>query len=91
MPQQPQKPEKEFRAGTVKVAIWRNETEQDSRTVVQHSVRLQKRYRDQSGEWKDSDYLFANDLPRARLVIDKAYEYIVLKESDDQEGETEGV
>ena len=77
----PQPPEKEFRAGAVSAAIWRNETEQDGRTVVQHSVRTNKRYRDpQTGEWRDSDYYFANDLPRLKLVVDKAYEYIVLKE-----------
>ena len=76
----PQPPEKEFRAGTISAAIWRNETEQDGRTVVQHSVRINKRYRDpKTGDWRDSDYFFANDLPRLKLVVDKAYRVHCLK------------
>jgi len=82
----PQPPAKEFRAGGVSASIWHNETEQDGRTIVQHSVRINKRYRDpQTGDWRDSDYFFANDLPRLRLVLAKAYEHIVLKTRDGHE------
>ncbi len=85
MPQQdPKQPIKEFRVAGISVAVWCNEAEQDGRVIRRYSVRLKKRYRDrQTGEWKDSDYLFADDLPRARLVLDKAYEYVALKESEE--------
>ena len=85
MPQQdPKQPIKEFRVAGISVADWCNEAEQDGRVIRRYSVRLKKRYRDrQTGEWKDSDYLFADDLPRARLVLDKAYEYVALKESEE--------
>jgi hypothetical protein len=82
MSSQPQPPDKDFRAGTMRAAIWRNEIEQDGQTVVRHSVQLTKRYRDRDGQWRDSDTLFVNDLPRAKLVLDKAFEYVVLKESE---------
>ena len=85
MSSQPQPPEKQFRAGAVRAAIWRNEVDQNGRTVVRHSVRLTKRYCDRDGQWKDSDTLFVNDLPRARLVLDKAFEYIVLKGDHDSQ------
>ena len=75
-------PDKEFRAGTISAAIWRNEVEKEGRTVVQHSVRVQKRYRDQSGEWKTTTYFFPADLPKLRLVVEKAFEYVSLQESD---------
>jgi len=82
--QTPQQPVKEFRAGTVSAAIWRNERADGERTVVQHTVRIQKRYRDQTtGEWKNSDYLFPNDLPKVALVVNKAYEFISLRERED--------
>jgi hypothetical protein len=82
--QDPKQPIKEFRVGGISSSVWCNETEQDGRIMRRHSVRLKKRYRDRrTGEWKDSDYLFADDLPRARLVLDKAYEYVVLKESEE--------
>ncbi len=76
-----QRPVMQFRAGGIRAAIWRNEIEQDGRTVVRHSVRIDKRYFDaQRDEWKDSDYLFVNDLPRVRLVVEKAFEYVTLND-----------
>jgi hypothetical protein len=81
----PQPPDKDFRAGTVSASIWRKEVEQNGRTVVQHSIRIQKRYRDKDGNWKDTDYFFANDLPRLVLVAQKAFELVALTESADEE------
>jgi len=78
-----QKPVKEFRSGALKAAIWQNEREQAGRTVLAHSVRLQKRYRDAQGNWKDTDYLFLDDLPKVRLLVDECYRWIALRESDD--------
>ena len=83
MSQQTQSPVKEFKAGTVKAAIWKDEREDQGRTVVTHSVKIQKRFFDKtSGEWRNTDYFFVNDLPRLRLVAEKAFEYIALRESD---------
>lgn len=82
-----QKPEKEFRVGGIKAAIWRAETVQDERTVVQHTVRVQKRYRDQqTGEWNDTNYYYPQDLPKLELVVRRAYEYVALRESEDAQG-----
>lgn len=79
----PQRPVKEFRAGTVKVAIWQNEVEQNGQRSVRHSIRIGKRYFDrQQNAWLDSEYLFVNDLPRLRLLVEKAFEFIALKEPD---------
>ena len=45
------KPTNEFRAGTVVAAIWTKTTALNGRNVPQHSIRIQKRYRDEkSGE-----------------------------------------
>lgn len=78
-------PIKEFRIGIISAAIWRNETVQDGKTVVMHSVRIQKRFRKQSGEWENTDYYFPEDLPKLQLVVAKAFEFISLKESKDAE------
>ena len=52
---------------------------------VQRSVRVQKRILDNSTKkWRDTDYWFRDDLPRVQFVVQKAYEYIALKE--DEEG-----
>ncbi len=83
-----QRPVKEFRAGCIRAAIWRNESDRDGRTVVRHSVTLNKRYRDSNtGEWADSKSFFPDDLPRLRLLLDKAYEHIVLREGDSDHAE----
>ena len=82
-----QQPIKQFKAAGMKAAIWRNEREEDGRTVVRHSVRISKSYRDrQTGDWKETDYYYANDLPRLVLVAQQAFEYIALKESEDESG-----
>ena len=79
----PQRPVKEFRAGPVKLAIWQNEVEQNGQHVVRHSVRIGKRYFDrQQNAWLDSEYFFVNDLPRLRLLVEKAFEYIAMKDGD---------
>ena len=84
MSEQGQAPIKEFRAGSIRAAIWKNETEVEGRTVVQHSVRIEKRFFDKkTGEWRASDYFFANDLPRLCLVTEKAFEYVALRENRD--------
>ena len=84
MSHQGNQPVKEFRAGTVKAAVWKNEAQQDGRTVVNHSVKPQKSYRDKlTGEWRTTDYFYAQDLPNLILVAQKAFEYISLRESEE--------
>ena len=77
------KPVKEYRSGGVKASIWRNDVQQDGRTSTQYSVRIQKTYRDKSGNWKTSEYYYPEDLSRLALVANKAFEFISLKESQD--------
>lgn len=82
------KPVKEFRAlggGAVTASVWRNESEKDGQILVSYSIRVQKRYRDrETGAWHDSEYYFPEDLPKLRLVVEKAYEYTRLRERDPQ-------
>ena len=76
-------PTKEFRAGTVVAAIWTKSTTIDGRSVAQPSIRIQKRYRDErSGEWKTTTYLRPDELPKLSPVVSKAYEYLMLRETD---------
>lgn len=78
------RPIKEFRVRNLSMAIWENEgTSRDGRTVTRHSITLNKRYQDQqSGEWRDSSSFFPDDLPRLRLLLDKAYEHLLLSDGD---------
>ena len=77
------KPVKKFRAGRVTAAVFRHEHTKDDRQVVSHSVNVELRYRDKKTDvWKTSEYYYAEDLPRLRLVLEKAYEFIVLDNKD---------
>ena len=76
------RPIKEFRVRNLSLAIWQNEGTRDGRPVTLHSITLNKRYRDQeTGEWRDSSSFFPDDLPRLRLLLDKAYEHILLRDT----------
>ena len=77
------KPIKEFKAGTVRAAIWKEDREDAGRQTVRFSVKIEKRYFDEaSKDWRNTDYFFANDLPRLRLVAERAFEFIALRETD---------
>ena len=81
------KPIKEFRVrGGIKAAIWQNEVVLDGRPVLQHSVKIQRSYKDKtSGDWKTTDYFRPQDLPCLVLAAQKAFEFISLTESGNGE------
>ncbi len=78
-------PLKSFRSGAIQVAIWENEgTTREGQPEVYKTVSFERRYKDKSGEWKGTNQLRVNDLPKATLILQKAYEYLVLTESQDE-------
>lgn len=79
------KPIKDFRCGNCQASVWRNEVEKNGQTVVRHSVRIQKRFRKDDGDYQDTNYYFRDDLPKLILVAQKAFEFISLAESKDAE------
>ena len=82
--EQSERPASEFRAGTVVAAVWTKATTLNGRSVPQHSIRVQKRYRDEkSGEWKTTTYFRPDELPKLALVVSKAYEHLMLRALED--------
>ena len=76
-------PEKKFRAGAVSSTIWVNKgATKDGREIEYRTVSLDRRYTDVEGNWQSAASLRASDLPKAALVLQKAYEYIVMKNSE---------
>jgi hypothetical protein len=78
-------PERKFRAGAISATVWKNHTERDGKVVEYHTVSLDRNYQDKNGEWNSTNSLRINDLPKAALVLQKAYEYITLKDSYTEE------
>jgi len=80
-------PEKKFRAGSISVAIWRNKKKDGT---IFHTVTFEKWHK-KGDEWKAIKSLTMNDLPKAVVALQKAYEYLVLKKTGKEiiEEETE--
>ncbi|MBS3102027.1 hypothetical protein J4458_01105 [Candidatus Woesearchaeota archaeon] len=79
-------PERKFSTGAISATVWENQGKsREGEAVSFRTVSLQRRYKDKNGDWQSSSTLRINDLPRASLVLQKAYEYLVLREMESQE------
>jgi hypothetical protein len=79
------KPERVFKMGPVRASIFQNTAHKNGKDIQFPKVVLEVRYRDQSGEWKGTNSLSLNDLPKAILALQKAYEYLMEKRNDSTE------
>jgi len=76
-------PEKRFSTGVVNATIWKNlGVNPKGEPTEYRTISLQRRYKDKQGEWQSTNSLRVNDLPKATLVLQKAYEHLVLKSAD---------
>ncbi|MFH0874931.1 MAG: hypothetical protein V1859_03275 [archaeon] len=86
MTQSKNMPEKKFRAGAIVATVWKNSTvskdKKKPEPVEYRTVSFERRYTDKSGAWQSTNSFRANDLPKATLILNKAFEYLVLKESE---------
>ena len=70
-------PEKKYKAGPVTATIWKNEaTRKDGTKGEFFTVQIDRNYKDKEGNWKSTNSMRVNDLPRAVLVLNKAYEFL---------------
>ena len=83
------KPEKVFKAGAVRASVFLNTITRDGKTVPIRKVVIEVRYRDKNGEWKGSNSLSLNELPKAVTALQQAYEYL-LSDEVRSEGSVDG-
>ena len=77
-------PEKKFSTGVITATVWQNQGKGRNGEIVGYrTVSLQRRYKDRNGVWQTANSLRVNDLPKASLVLQKAYEYLVLRETQE--------
>ena len=78
---EPNKPKKKFSTGAISATIWQNQgTRKTGESVSFNTVSLQRGYKDKEGNWKSTSTLRINDIPKAILVLQKAYEHLTLRE-----------
>ena len=73
-----------FRLRGVKVSVFANPTQTDGRPSVFHKVAVQKIYRD-GEQFKTTTSLGRDDLPVARLLLQRAWELILDSEARHKE------
>jgi len=83
------KPEKSFKCGGCEAAVFENEVVKAGKTIAIKKVAFQKRYKNAKGEWDSTHSLDTNDIPKAVLALNKAYEYLVNRNGDESNGHSE--
>ncbi len=84
-------PEKRFSTGAIQATVWNNETENNGQKAMFKTITLSRRYRDKSGTWRSTNSMRLNDVPKANVVLQKAYEYLVLREDMAVDTECNGI
>ena len=76
-------PEKKFRAGAISATIWLNKGHtQNGEETEYRTISIERIYTDKEGKWQSTNSMRINDLPKASVVLQKSYEYLVLNEQD---------
>ena len=76
-------PEINFRAGVISATVWQNQGKnRDGEATEYKTVSVQRGYKTKNGEWQNTTSLRINDLPRVNVVLQKAYEYLILSKGE---------
>jgi hypothetical protein len=71
------KPETVFKVGAVRASVFRNIIEKNGQSIPLPKVVIEVRYKDKAGQWQGTNSLSQNDLPKAILALQKAFEYLM--------------
>ncbi|MBT3408170.1 hypothetical protein HOK68_04965 [Candidatus Woesearchaeota archaeon] len=72
---------KRFSTGAINATVFKNTTKNTEGNDAEfNTVNFSRRFKDKEGNWKSSSSLYAKDLPKAMIVLSKAYEYLTIKE-----------
>ncbi len=81
-------PIKKFKAGAISATIWENQSQnKQGEEISYNSVSFDRTYKDVNGEWQKTNSLRTSDLPKAALVLNKAYEFLALNRPEAAETE----
>lgn len=70
-------PKAKFRIGAITATVWENKGQtKEGKEFINKSVALKRSYKDAKGEWQETDSYKQNDIPKAILALQKAYEFL---------------
>jgi len=84
-------PEKKFRAGGISATVWKNTgiSQRTGQPTEYRTISLQRAYTDKDGKWQHTASFRINDLPKASVVLNQAYEFLVTMERNNNNQITE--
>jgi len=71
------KPEKVFKIGGCTASVFENGTAGANGRTTFKSVTLQRVYKDKDGNFQYTSSFKLNDIPKAGLALEKAYDYLL--------------
>ena len=78
------KPETVFKIGAVRAAIFKNIIQKNGQSLELPKVVIEVRYKDKTGQWQGTNSLSINDIPKAILALQKAFEYLTERKDPGQ-------
>ena len=78
------KPETVFKVGAVRASVFRNIISKSGKSIPLPKVVIEVRYKDKTGQWQGTNSLSLNDLPKATLALQKAFEYLMAHKEPEQ-------
>ncbi len=78
------KPETVFKVGAVRASVFRNIIVKNGQSIPLPKVVIEVRYKDKTGNWNGTNSLSINDLPKAILALQKAFEYLLEHKQPEQ-------
>lgn len=75
----PRLPDKKFKAGGLTATVWKGISPKGS---TYFSVQLAKSYKDKENNWKTTSSLRESEVPKAMVLLQKAYEYVISQQTN---------
>ncbi|MDD3083715.1 MAG: hypothetical protein PHP82_01705 [Candidatus ainarchaeum sp.] len=69
-------PVKKIKVGGIEVAVWKNSSKEGNEFFT---TTMERNYKIED-DWKKTNSLRNNDLPKAILALQKAFEFVTMKE-----------
>jgi hypothetical protein len=70
-----------FKCGSVEAAIFENKITKNDRTFTVRKAVIQRNYLDKNDKWQSTSSLDINDIPKAVLVLSKAYDFLTTSDA----------
>lgn len=71
------RPEKVFKVGGCTASVFENSVNGPNGNATMKSVTLQRAYKDREGNFQHTNSFKLNDIPKAVLALEKAYDYLL--------------